>query len=110
MAGAEPMEWVNSVASSPEGRRVLTGSLDGTARLWDAQSGQQIAAFYLFKEGGWATLSAHAFVYDGQQSTKAILLKCLCMVDPQTGQEQPLSEADFERYHRPDLVQKALQR
>ena len=33
-----------SVCFSPEGGRVATASDDGTARLWDAASGQQVAA------------------------------------------------------------------
>ncbi len=32
---------VTSVAFSPDGKRVLTGSLDKTARVWDAQMGQE---------------------------------------------------------------------
>ena len=33
---------VNSAAYSPDGRRIVTASDDGTARVWDAESGQQM--------------------------------------------------------------------
>jgi WD40 repeat protein len=36
---------VNCVAFAPDLTRVLTGSEDGTARLWDAASGQELAIF-----------------------------------------------------------------
>ena len=36
---------VKRVAFSPDGARVLTGSLDRTARLWDAATGKEIRAF-----------------------------------------------------------------
>ena len=37
----EPMKhdhWVDAVAFSPDGKTVLTGSFDKTARLWDVTS------------------------------------------------------------------------
>jgi hypothetical protein len=36
-------ERVITVAFSPAGDRVVTGSFDGTARLWDAQNGSELA-------------------------------------------------------------------
>src|SRR5882672_9765784 len=38
-------EYVPRVAFSPDGKYVLTGSVDRTARLWDAVTGNQIKVF-----------------------------------------------------------------
>lgn len=35
-------EWLRCAAFSPDGQRVVTGSSDNTARLWDAATGEQI--------------------------------------------------------------------
>jgi WD40 repeat protein len=37
---------VTAVAWSPDGRRVLTESHDGTARLWEAETGRQSRVFW----------------------------------------------------------------
>jgi len=37
--------WITSVALSGDGKRVLTGSHDQTARLWDAATGKTIKTF-----------------------------------------------------------------
>ena len=40
---------ITSVAWSPNGQRVLTGSQDGTARIWDADTGEVIHTY----TGNW---------------------------------------------------------
>lgn len=54
---------VLSVAFSPDGRRILTGSSDGTARLWDAASGDEL----LTLEGHEPGVSFVAFSSDGSK-------------------------------------------
>ncbi len=53
---------VTSVAFSPDGQYVLTGSADGTARLWDASSGESLRTF----TGHTAWVSSVAFSPDGR--------------------------------------------
>jgi tetratricopeptide (TPR) repeat protein len=50
-----------AVAFSPDGKRVLTGSDDGTARVWDAQTGAEIARLLHEDE-----VNAVAFSPDGK--------------------------------------------
>ncbi|MEU8221851.1 hypothetical protein [Kribbella sp. NPDC048915] len=41
---AVPDNWVNSVAISPDGRRVAVGSSDNVAQVWDVSNGAQLIA------------------------------------------------------------------
>jgi WD40 repeat protein len=50
---------------SPDGRRILTGSLDHTARLWDARTGNCLVVFST-PEGHKAAVNNVAFGRDGQ--------------------------------------------
>jgi WD40 repeat protein len=43
--------WVLNVAFSPDGKRLATASVDGTARIWDARSGEELRK--LFGHTGW---------------------------------------------------------
>jgi WD40 repeat protein len=56
-------EAVDSVAFSPDGKQVLTGSWDKTARLWDADTGKEIRVF----KGHADMVVSVAFSPDGKQ-------------------------------------------
>jgi len=56
-------DFVISVAFSPDGRQVLSGSIDGTMKLWDANSGRVIRTF----SGHTGSVYSVAFSPDGRQ-------------------------------------------
>ncbi|WP_242684326.1 TIR domain-containing protein, partial [Paraburkholderia hospita] len=58
---------VGSAAFSPDGRRVVTASRDGTARVWDAATGKQIALL----TGHQGAVHSAAFSPDGQRVVTA---------------------------------------
>jgi WD40 repeat protein len=49
--GTEPAEKL-----SPDGRRVLIGTGDGTTKLWDMETGKELASLYGFQDGSWAVV------------------------------------------------------
>jgi WD40 repeat protein len=56
-------DWVNAVALSSDGRRVVSGSYDKTLRVWDIESGQSLRTL----QGHTSEVNAVALSSDGRR-------------------------------------------
>jgi WD40 repeat protein len=82
--------WVMSVAFSPDGTRIVSGSADNTLRLWDAQTGQPLGQPL---KGHESWVMSIAFSPDGTRIVSGSEDKTLRLWDAKTGQPlgQPLT-------------------
>ncbi|HBZ30896.1 MAG TPA: hypothetical protein DEO56_09945, partial [Nitrosomonas nitrosa] len=76
------LDWVYSVAFSPDGNRILSGGKDGALRMWDVQTGKQIGKPLIGHE---ASILSVAFSSDGRRIVSGSLDNTLRLWDAQTG-------------------------
>ena len=72
-----------SAAFSPDGKRVVTASDDNTARVWDAETGREIATL----EGHDGSVLTAAFSPDGKRVVTASYDNTARVWDAETGRE-----------------------
>jgi hypothetical protein len=92
---------INAVAFSPDGRRALSGSEDGSNRLWNVKTGDEIAKMVSFKEGEWATVTGQGYYVasaGGEKYINATIGTQVSGIAPYRNQ-----------FKRPDLVAAILQ-
>jgi DNA-binding beta-propeller fold protein YncE len=76
-------QCVSSVAFSPDGTRLASGSLDNTVRVWDARSGQQLLAL----KGHTDTVTSVAFSPDGTRLASGSDDQTVKVWDARSGQQ-----------------------
>ena len=72
------------MAFSPDGRRIVSGGVDGTVRVWDATTGEPIGAPL---SGHATTVASVAFSPDGRHIVSGSADKTLRVWDAGTGQQ-----------------------
>ena len=74
--------WVNSVAYSPKGTRIVSGSVDETIKIWDANTGECLKTL----EGNSGIVNSVAYSPDGTKIVSGSLDRTVKIWDENTGQ------------------------
>jgi WD40 repeat protein len=85
-------DYVRTVAFSPDGQHIVSGSEDKTVRVWDAATGTERHTMYGHAEPIWSV----AFSPDGQSIVSRSRDSTVRVWDASTGMEQPAMPDPFE--------------
>ncbi|KAJ6457820.1 WD40-repeat-containing domain protein, partial [Mycena vitilis] len=77
-------DWVFSVAFSPDGKHIVSGSIDRSVRIWDAESGEQLGD-PLEGHTGW--VQSVAFPPDGKHIVSGSIDKSVRIWDAEGGEQ-----------------------
>jgi len=76
-------DWLRSATFSPDGRRIVTASQDATARIWDADTGHEVAQLH----GHTGRVGGATFSPDGRRIVTASADRTVRVWDAATGHE-----------------------
>ena len=92
--------WVNDCSFTPGGRKAITGSGDGTVRLWDVESGRQLVRLVYFGEGEWLAITPEGYYASSAEGDRHINVR--------VGNDVYGIEQYRERFFRPELIRVVL--
>ncbi|MDH3528628.1 MAG: caspase family protein [Acidobacteriota bacterium] len=96
---------IEDASFSPDGRFVITGSLDGSARIWKTESGEELCRVITFKGGNWLVAGP-----DGRFDTNDLEATVGASFVFPDNPFQPVAAETFARdYYEPGLLARLLE-
>ena len=93
-------EGVLSVSFSPDGKTFISGSRDNTVKLWNVETGKEIATFISIDSTDWITLTPDGYFYASKGATKLLSYTIGSKV-------YNFDQFDLQ-YNRPDIILQRL--
>ena len=93
-------DTVNSVSILPDGKTALSGSTDGTIRLWDLQSGETLVSLSASRDGNYLAITPKGFLNASDRDTDMLAIV--------RGLEVTAIGQVHQSLFNPDLVREAL--
>ncbi len=92
---------VLSVAFSPDGRFIVSGSDDGTIKFWDVKTGKEIAQFVAFDDGEWVVITPEGYFNASPNGAKHLNVR--------VGNNAYPIDNFYKKFYNPDYVASVLQ-